>query len=202
MGLNLNPFGSGPFEGWSFSVCAIFAIWQSEIIWLTSLTGNIYLRLSLLTLFARVLKGVNCWDPFSMVLKEPAIFSLCEPMILKEAKFGSILADGPERRLLPVFVWGVLKGVSDYCAFWAVVLKESDEWSGKDPDLLFYFLCHGLPSIFSWWSWKELLKLVFSLFSMAEMDLETFLHNIQMRPNLTLTGCPMMISLGVLVSTT
>ena len=42
-----------------------------------------------------------------MVLKEPAIFSLGEPMVLKEVKFGSflpLLVDGPERRPLPVFL--------------------------------------------------------------------------------------------------
>ena len=99
-----------------------------------------------------------------------------------------------------VFVRG-LERVSD-CAIWAVVLKDSDEWFWKDSDLLLCFLCCGLPSIFSWWSWKESLKLVFFLFSMTEMDLETFLYNTRMRPNLTLAGCPMMISYWVLVSMT
>ena len=35
----------------------------------------------------------------------------------------------------------------------------------------------------------------------AKTDLEIFLHNTHMRPNLMLAGCPMMIGLGVLVST-
>ena len=42
-----------------------------------------------------------------MILKEPAIFSLCESMVLKEAKFVSfvpLLVDGPEKRLLPVLL--------------------------------------------------------------------------------------------------
>ena len=109
MALNLNPFGGGPLEGWSLTGCAIFAVWGSEIIWLTWLTGTIYQGLSLLTHFARVLKWVNFWDPSSMVLKEPVIFSLCESMVLKEFKFGSflpLLADDPYRRPLPVFLLG------------------------------------------------------------------------------------------------
>ena len=48
-------------------------------------------------------------------------------------------------------------------------------------------------------SWQSL---VFALFSMAEMDLDTYLHNTQMRPNLTVTGCPIMISFGVFWSMT
>ena len=49
----------------------------------------------------------------------------CEPMVLKEVKFGSFLPlfmDCPERRHLPVFLWGILKGVSE-CAFLAMILK-------------------------------------------------------------------------------
>ena len=193
MGLNLDPFGGGPLESWSFTGCAILT-------WLASLTGTIYLGLSLLTL-CKVLKWVNFWDSSSVVLKEPAIFSLCEPIFLKEVKSGSflrLLADGPERRPLPVFLWGVLKGVSD-CAFLAMVLKDSDEWSWKDSDLPLRFLSHGLPSIFSWWYWKESLELVFSPFSMAEMDLETFLHNTWMRPDLThwMSNNDFFLSLGL-----
>ena len=59
IGLNLDLFGGGPLEGWSFTGCAVFAVWGSEITWLTLLMGNIYLGLSLWTLFTRILKGVN-----------------------------------------------------------------------------------------------------------------------------------------------
>ena len=31
LGLNLNPFGGRPLEGWSFTGCAIFAVWGSEM---------------------------------------------------------------------------------------------------------------------------------------------------------------------------
>ena len=44
-------FGGGPLEGWSFTGYAVFAVWGSEITWLTSLTGTIYLGLSLLDSF-------------------------------------------------------------------------------------------------------------------------------------------------------
>ena len=42
---------------------------------------------------------------------------------------------------------------------------------------------------------------LFSVFSIAKTDLEIFLHNTHMRPNLMLAGCPMMIGFSVLVST-
>ena len=196
MGLNLNPLGGGPLEGWSFTGCAIFAVWGSEITWLASLTGTIYLRLSF---FYSVGKGHERSKLLGSILhglEWTCHFLTLWPYGLKRSQIWFIfplLVDSPERRHLPVFLWGVLKAVSDF-AIWAMVLKESDEWSWKDSDLLLCFLCHGLLSILSRWSCKELLGLVFALFSMAEMDLETFLHNTWMRPNL-------LISFGVLVST-
>ena len=60
--------------------------------------------------FPRILKWVNFWDPSSVILKEPAIYSLCEPGVLKESKCGSflpLLVDSLESRLLPVFLWWV-----------------------------------------------------------------------------------------------
>ena len=58
---------------WLCCLCCL-RIWN--YLTCTSLTGTIYLGLGLLTLFARVLKWFNIWDPSSVVLKEPAIFSL------------------------------------------------------------------------------------------------------------------------------
>ena len=49
---------------------------------------------------------------------------------------------------------------------------------------------------------KGVLGAVSDVFSMAKTDLEIFLHNTHMRPNLMLAGCPTMIGFGVLVSTT
>ena len=76
------------------------------------------------------------------------------------------------------------------------------KWSWNEWDSPFCFLSGILPSIFRQWSWKESLELLFILLSIAKTDLETFLHNTCMSPNLVLAGCPTMISLGVLVSTT
>ena len=46
----------GPLEGWSCTGCAVFAVWGSEITWLTSLTGDIYLGVCFLTLFCKGLE--------------------------------------------------------------------------------------------------------------------------------------------------
>ena len=62
-------------------------------------------------------------------------------------------------------------------------------------DLLLGHLRGTLPSIFTIW----LRMLGFA--SLAVMDFAIFLHITLMRPSLTLTGCPMMISLRVGVST-
>ena len=51
-------------------------------------------------------------------------------------------------------------------------------------------------------SWKESLELIFVLFSIAETDLETFLHKTWTKSNLEQAACQTMISLHVLVSTT
>ena len=67
---------------------------------------------------------------------------------------------------------GVLKGVSVQVHI-AMVLKELDGWSWKDFDATIWFLSCVLLSIFKWWSWNESLEMVFVLFSMAEIDLET-----------------------------
>ena len=175
MGLNLDPFGGGPLEGWSFTGCAIFAVWGSEITWLTSLTGTIYLGLSLLTLFARVLKGVNFWDP---------------PWSWKNLPFSHFVS-----------LWSWKKpNLVHFCHFWQMVLKGDFylcfcEGSWKESQIV-----HFGP-----WSWKNLMnglertQIYFSassvmvchkylvdglerscsswyflLFSMAEMDLGTF----------------------------
>ena len=103
--------------------------------------------------------------------------------------------------LLPcVSLAGVLKGVLVHVHI-ARVLKELDGWSWKDLDAILWFFSDALPSIFKQGSWKESLEPVFVLFSVAETDLETFLHNTWMRPSLVLAACPTMISLHVLVST-
>ena len=87
--------------------------------------------------------------------------------------FLSLLVDGLERRLLPVSWSRVLKGCSDYVCL-AMALKEVDEWSWRDSDLLLCFLCGGLPSIFKLWSWKGFLELVFTLFPMAKQTWKQF----------------------------
>ena len=74
------------------------------------------------------------------------------------------------------------------------------EECADDSDLL---LCHvhGLPSICSGWSWKELLMLFCIVFSIAKMDLDRFLHKMHIRPNLMLAGWPTMIGFIVFIST-
>ena len=120
-------------EGWSFTGCAVFAFWGSEITQLTSLTGTMYLGLSLWTLFSRVLKWVNFWDPSFLVLKEPIICSLCEPQVLKESKCGSFFdtfGGWAWSRLLPVFFVRGLERSLRLCIcghglkrFWWMVFK-------------------------------------------------------------------------------
>ena len=160
---------------WLCCLCCL----RISMTWLTSWTGTIHFGLSLLTLFARVLKEVNFWDPSSGGLERTCYFwfFFCH------------------------FWQMVLKELSD-CALSAVVLKGVDEWSWKGSDLLLCFIHGSLPSTFKQGSWKEFLELVFALFSMAKTNLETFLHKTQMSPSLMLAGCPTMISFGILVSTT
>ena len=162
-----------------------------------------------------VLKEVGFWsfspmvlkevflDPSSMVLKEPFFGTFWDLMVLKEFALGPFLAhlvDGLKRTLLPDFWWMVLKESWPWHFFpWS--WKEFWVWSRDESDLLLCCLHGVLSSIFSWWSWNEFLELL-SVFSITKTDLEIFLHNTRMRPNLMLTGCPMMIGFGVLVSTT
>ena len=112
---------SGPLEGWSFIGCAVFAVWGSEITQLTSLTETMYLGLSLLTLFSRVLKEVNFWDPSSVVLKEAVICFTFWP-------------------------WGLEResNVVHFCHFWWIVLKVDfylwfREGSWKESQIMYTF---------------------------------------------------------------
>ena len=163
-GLNLDPLGGGPLEGWPFTGCAIFAVWRSEMTWLTSWTGTIYLGLSFLTLSEMVLKEVHFWDPSPMVLKEVDFWDLWLQWSWKNSAIFS-LWDGLERKPilvpLPWFFWKDSQ-ISYLCLAWSLVmvLKEVDEWSWKDSDLLLcflhvcfaiYFQASGLER--NLWSW-------------------------------------------------
>ena len=76
----------------------------------------------------------------------------------------------------------VLKGVLVYMHL-AMVLWDLDGWYWKELGATLWILCGTLPSIFNQWSWKNSLGLLF-VFSMAETDLETFLHKTHVGPPL------------------
>ena len=222
MGLNLDPGGGGLLDSYSVTGCAFFLDLGSEMTWLASSMGTMYRGLRFLTLFAMVLKEVDFWpfspmvlkevsflDPSSMVLKEPFLCMFWDSMVLEEPDLGQFLAhlvDGLERTLLPDFWWMVLKE-SLLGHLWLFSLSPwwFSEWSWKectdDSDLLLWHFHGVLPSILSQWSWKEFLVLFSDVFSIAKTNLEIFLHNTHMRPNLMLAGCPTMIGFVVLVST-
>ena len=220
MGWNLDPRGGGPLDGYSVTGCAFFLDLGSEMTWLTSSTGTMYQGLRFLTLFAMVLKEVDFWsfsamvlkevsflDPSSMVLKEPFFLHILRIDGLERTRFGSIFGTFSGWSWKDTFTWFLVNGL-ERILIWALFTIFSMEviWTvlkglHNDSDLL---LCdfHGvLPSMFNRWSWKGFLEL-FSVFLIAKTDLEIFLHNTHMRPNLMLAGCPMMIGFGVLVSTT
>ena len=204
MGLNLNTFGGGPLEGWSFTGCAIFAVWGSEITWLSSLTGAIYLGLESFDSFCKglersqllgsILHGLErtchfphfvsqwSWKKPNLVL----IFATFGRWSWKET-FTCVFVRGLGRSLrlcilgcgLERFWWMVLKGLICFFASSVMVCHQ--------------YLVNGLEM--SCWSWY------FHCFLWLKWTWKTFLHNTWMRPNLTYTGCPMMISFRVLVST-
>ena len=192
MGLNCDPGGGGPLDSCSVAGCPFFLVLGSETTWVASSTGTMYWGLRLLTLLAMVMKEVSFLDPSWMVLKEPFLFTFWGSMALEGPDLGPFLGhlvDGLERTLLP-----------DFLCPWRF-----PKWSWKectdDSDLLLWCLHGVLPSLVSWWSWKEFLGLFSVIFLIAKTDLEIFLHNTHMRPNLMLAGCPTMIGFGILVST-
>ena len=132
MGLNLDPFGGGPLEGWSFTGCAIFAVWGSEITWLASLTGTIYLGLS----FLLYLQG--SWNK--------STFGIHPPWSWKNLPFSHF-----------VNLWSWKKpNLVHFCHFWQMVLK-GDLYlyfcEGSWKDLRLCILGHSLERI-----WQTVLK--------------------------------------------
>ena len=126
MGLNLDPWGDGPLKECSFTGCAVFAVWGSEMTWLTSWTGTIYQGLRFFTLSEMVLKEVDFWGLISNGLERGVLL-------------GSIL-NGLER----TSIWYILRpsGLLPFmmdCLVpdsWSMVLKEASvfalfPWSWK-----------------------------------------------------------------------
>ena len=123
---------------------------------------------------------------------------------LEGSGFGSFFVTFDRWSWKNTFTYFLVIGLERILIFWHFLpwfWKKLMNGLERTQILLLTLLHDILPSIFSWWSWKEFLEL-FSVFSIAKTDLEIFLHNTCMRPNLMLAGCPMMISFGVFVFTT
>ena len=181
----------------------------------------------LVPLLSMVLKGVALLTSCSMSWKE-TFFLPDLPMVLKEVTMPlfltyhwlcwhypflwwsyAIYTNGLEKSWLVsvllspascIFGWGLERSLS------ACTHSHGLERSGWM--VLKGLRCNSLVPqwyfaiYFRQWFWKESLELVFVLFSIAETEFESFLHNTHMRPNLVLAACPMTISFGVLASTT
>ena len=91
----------------------------------------------------------------------------------------------------PVMDWGLERGSwNDLLLLFLLLL-------GSELLLFASFCIDVFPS--TWWTWDKLLVWFVSI---LDTVLAWFLHSTCMRPNLTLAGCPMMISFRVGVSTT
>ena len=91
----------------------------------------------------------------------------------------------------PVMDWGLERGSwNDLLLLFLLLL-------GSELLLFASFCIDVFPSM--WWTWDKLLVWFVSI---LDTVLAWFLHSTCMRPNLTLAGCPMMISFRVGVSTT
>ena len=114
---------------WWTTGCAVFAVWGSQITWLTSLTGTIYLGLSL-------------WLFLQGSWKE-STFGIHPPWSWKNLPFSHFVS-----------LWSWKKpNLFHFCHFWQMVLKEDFylcfcEGSWKESQIVY----------FGMWSWKNLMN--------------------------------------------